>query len=289
MARSPVRVAICAPSASLPRELVAPVEDLAARYSHIELLFHDQCFAEEGHFAGADEIRLEALLECANDPTIDAVWFARGGYGANRICEAALTYLSREADNKLFLGSSDGGYLLASLYKAGIGHPVHAPMPLDVKRHRGGEAILRVLDWLSGQAGPLEPHLDHRPAVAFNLTTLAMLAGTRLMPDLRGHVVMIEEVSEYLYSVDRLMFHLTDVLHGMDIAGLRLGRVSGVPANDRPFGAEPEEIVQDWCARAGIQFLGAAGIGHDHANRVVPFGSPDRKLPLGLARAPGAA
>ncbi|AKM11789.1 LD-carboxypeptidase [Croceicoccus naphthovorans] len=284
-----VRVAICAPSATLPRELVAPVEHVASHYPGIELIFHDQCFAEAGHFAGTDEQRLEALLECANDPTIDAVWFARGGYGSNRICEPALTYLSRAADDKIFLGSSDGGYLLGSLYKAGIGHPVHAPMPLDIKREGGGDAIARVLAWLSGHPETLEPHLDNRPTVAFNLTTLAMLAGTRLMPDLTGHVVMVEEVSEYLYSVDRLMFHTTSVLRHMNVAGLRLGRVSDVPENDRPFGSDATAIAQDWCARMAIPFLGPADIGHDFANRIVPFGSADRNLPLGVVRAPAAA
>lgn len=267
-----IRIAICAPSATLPRELVAPVREVASCFDGVELHFHEQCFYEAGHFAGTDEQRLEALLDCANDPTIDAVWFARGGYGSNRICEAALTYLSRDADRKVFLGSSDGGYLLGSLYKAGIGRPVHAPMPLDVKRHRGTEAIERVLAWMKGDADTLEPTLDHRPTVAFNLTTLAMLAGTRFMPDLRGHVVMVEEVSEYLYSVDRLFFHTVEVLKGMDIAGLRLGRVSDVPENDREFGADAETIAKDWCARAGIQYLGRADIGHDHANRIVPFG-----------------
>ncbi|WP_144098101.1 LD-carboxypeptidase [Croceicoccus sediminis] len=267
-----IRIAICAPSATFPRELVAPVREVASCFEGVELHFHEQCFYEAGHFAGTDEQRLEALLDCANDPTIDAVWFARGGYGSNRICEAALTYLSRDADRKVFLGSSDGGYLLGSLYKAGIGRPVHAPMPLDVKRANGGEAVERVLAWMKGDAETLEPTLDHRPTVAFNLTTLAMLAGTRLMPDLRGHVVMVEEVSEYLYSVDRLFFHLVEVLKGMDIAGLRLGRVSDVPENDREFGSDAEAIARDWCARAGIQYLGRADIGHDHANRIVPFG-----------------
>lgn len=278
-----VRIAICAPSASLPRELVAPVEAVAARFEGVELLFHDQCFYEAGHFAGTDEQRLEALLDCANDPTIDVVWFARGGYGSNRLCEAALTYMSKDADEKVYIGSSDGGYLLGSLYNAGIGHPVHAPMPLDVRRERGEEAIARVLGWLTGETAGLEPHLDHDPAVAFNLTTLAMLAGTRLMPDLRAHVVQVEEVSEYLYAVDRLFFHLTSVLGTMNVAGLRLGRVSDVPENDRPFGSDALAIAKDWCARKAINFLGEADIGHDHANRIVPFGAADRKLPLGLA------
>ena len=105
---------------------------------------------------------------------------------------------------------------------------------------------------------------------AFNLTTLAMLAGTELAPDLSGHVVLIEEVAEHLYAVDRLLFHVTQHLKG--IAGLRLGRISDVPVNDRPFGTDEVAIAQDWCRRSGIPYLGRADIGHDAANKIVPFG-----------------
>jgi muramoyltetrapeptide carboxypeptidase len=45
-----------------------------------------------------------------------------------------------------------------------------------------------------------------------------------------------------------------------------------VPENDRPFGSEPEAMVEDWCARTGIAYLGRADIGHDPANKIVPFG-----------------
>jgi muramoyltetrapeptide carboxypeptidase len=117
----------------------------------------------------------------------------------------------------------------------------------------------------------LEPSLDQHPAAAFNLMTLAMLCGTPLMPDLAGHVVMVEEVSEHLYAVDRLFFHVTAHLGG--VAGLRLGRISDVPENDRPFGAEPEQIARFWCDRHSIPFLGGADIGHDGANKIVPFGA----------------
>ena len=224
-----IRVAICAPSASLPRELATQVTAVAAGFGDVELHFHEQCFAEQGHFAGSDELRLAALVECANDPLYDAVWFARGGYGSNRIAGDAIARMGPVANGKIWLGSSDGGYLLGALYRAGIGRPVHAPMPLDIKREHGADAIGSVLSWLSGDLGGLEPHLDGRPTAAFNLMTLAMLSGTPLMPDLSGHVVMVEEVAEYHYAVDRLLFHVTANLAGAGIAGLRLGRVSDVP------------------------------------------------------------
>ncbi len=269
------RIAICAPSAPFTHEDAERVTALAAaEFPDIELHFHPQCFQSDGHFAGPDALRLAALLECANDPGFDAVWLARGGYGANRIAEEAVRHMGPAARDKQFLGYSDGGYLLAGLYRAGIGRPVHGPMPADIRRDGGEKAVRRALRYFTGDRSCLEPSLGKHPAAAFNLMTLAMLCGTPLMPGLAGHVVMVEEVAEHLYAVDRLLFHATAHLGG--IAGLRLGRVSDVPENDRAFGSTAEEIARYWCARHGIAYLGEADIGHDAANRIVPFGLAGR-------------
>jgi len=273
-----IRVAVCAPSTPVTPEDVVAVRALAsAEFPQIELVVHDQCFASDGHFAGSDAQRLAALVECANDPSIDAVWFARGGYGACRIAEDAIARFTHAAQGKTFLGYSDGGYLLAGLYRERIGRPVHAPMLADIRRNDGEQAVRRTLSWLSGELDGLEPSLaeERHPVVAFNLMTLAMLCGTRLMPGLAGQVVMVEEVSEYLYAVDRLFYHVTAHLGG--VAGLRLGRVSDVPENDRPFGIDAQGIARHWCERHAIAFLGAADIGHDAANRIVPFGLAERR------------
>lgn len=266
-----IRIAICAPATPITRQDADCVTALAGRrFPQASLIFHDQCFAEEGHFAGPDAARLAAFVACANDPSVDAVWFARGGYGSGRIAGDAMAQLGAAARGKVYLGYSDMGYLLAALYKHGIGRPTHGPMVADVRRAGGDEAVARALGYLCGERGGEEASLDERPTVAFNLMTLAMLCGTPLMPDLTGHVVMVEEVSEYLYAVDRLFFHVTAHLGG--IAGLRLGRVSDVPENDRAFGQSPQDIARYWCDRHGIAFLGSANIGHDTANAIVPFG-----------------
>jgi muramoyltetrapeptide carboxypeptidase len=269
-----VRIAICAPGKPLKRDRAEAVEALVAGREDVSLTFHDQCFAEEGHFAGNDAVRLAAVLDCANDATFDAVWFAMGGYGSNRIAAQAVAQMNSAARHKAYLGYSDTGFLLAALYRHGIGRVAHGPLAGDIRREGGAEAVERALGWLKGEEEGLEPHLDERPAAAFNLTTLAMLLGTELAPDLTGHVVMVEEVAEHLYAVDRLFFHVTQHLRG--VAGLRLGRVSDVPENDRPFGTDAVAIAQDWCARSGIPYLGRADIGHDAANRIVPFGLETR-------------
>ncbi len=266
------RIAICAPATAITRDHAEALDDLiAAEFPEHTATFHEQCFASHGHFAGPDLMRLEALLECANDPAFDAVWFAKGGYGSNRIAEAAIARMNASAKSKTYVGFSDCGYLLAALYRNGIGQPVHGSMPVSARSEYGRDAVRRVLKWFGGDASGLEPSLDGQtPVVAFNLITLAMLINTPLMPDLSGHVVMVEEVSEHLYSVDRLFFSLAGTLPRL--AGLRLGTVNAVPENDREFGQEAEDIAKFWCARAGIPYLGRAQIGHDAGNMIVPFG-----------------
>ena len=269
------RIAICAPGKRLRRERAERVIEHVAGRGDVELHFHEQCFREDGHFAGEDAVRLAAMLDCANDPGFDAVWFAMGGYGSNRIAREVLAGLNAHAADKRYLGYSDTGTLLGALYREGVGQVAHGPLVGDIKREGGEAAIDRAIDWLSGGEAGLEPHLDERPAAAFNLTTLAMLVGTEFMPDLSGHVVMVEEVAEHLYAVDRLFFHVTEHLKG--IAGLRLGRISAVPENDRPFGSDEVAIARDWCGRAGIPYLGRAEIGHDADNMIVPFGLAARQ------------
>ncbi len=270
-----MKIGICAPSTPFTREDSVRITDLAAT-SHptAELVFHDQCFAESGHFAGPDAERLEAFVELANDPAFDAIWFVRGGYGACRIAEEAVAKLKGAAGDKLYIGYSDQGNFLGALYRAGIGRQAHAPMPADIRRKGGEAAVKRALDWIVGSnPTALEPHIQAGERyAAFNLMTLAMMVGTPLMPDLKGHVLMVEEVSEYLYAYDRAFFHVASHLTDVGLAGLRLGRISDVPDNDRPFGEGAEEIAKRWCRKAGISYLGRADIGHDADNKIVPFG-----------------
>jgi len=273
------KIAICAPASPITRETADATEALvAAEFPMHSVEFHDQCFERSGHFAGDDLTRLTAFLELANDPSYEAIWFARGGYGSNRIAEAALPRLNEAARAKTYVGFSDCGYIMGALYRAGIGQCAHGSMPVNARSEGGREAARRVLRWFAGDNSGLEPSLDGTtPTAAFNLITLAMMAPTPLMPDLTDHVLMVEEVSEHLYSVDRIFFSLAGSLPRL--AGLRLGEVSDVPENDNPFGRSIEDIAQFWCARAGIPYLGRAEVGHTDTNKVVPFGlaSPSKR------------
>ena len=266
-----MKIAVVAPSCPLKREAVEAVEAIVAERGDCELAIHPQCFLTDGHFAGPDAARLAALREVMSDPSVDAIWFARGGYGSNRIAEAALADLLGLARRKTYMGYSDAGFLLAGLHKAGL-DAAWGPMPSDVLRHGGDTAVHRALNWLVlRDASALEPHLQP-PAMAFNLTVLSNLLGTPLEPDFTGIDLIIEEVSEHLYRIDRTMFHVTASANVRNVARLRLGRVGDILPNEVEFGADEQAIVADWCARAGIEYGGRADIGHDARNRVVPFG-----------------
>jgi muramoyltetrapeptide carboxypeptidase len=271
-----MRIAVVAPSCPLKPEAAEAVQAIVAERGDCELLIHPQCFLVEGHFAGPDQARLAALREVMADPSVDAVWFARGGYGSNRIAEAALADLPQAAAGKTYLGYSDAGFLLAGFHNAGL-RVAWGPMPQDALRadhglQNGTAAIYRALDWLVRRdPASLEPALE-QPAMAFNLTVLSSLLGTPLEPDFTGVDLLIEEVSEQLYRVDRTMFHVAATPSIARVKRMRLGRVLDVLENDPAFALDEVAIVEEWCRRSGILFGGRADIGHDAGNRVVPFG-----------------
>jgi muramoyltetrapeptide carboxypeptidase len=267
-----MKIAVVAPSCTLRPEAADAAMAIAASRGDAELVIHPQCFFSDGHFAGPDAARLEALREVMADDRYDAIWFARGGYGSNRIAETAAADLPPAAMRKTYLGYSDAGFLLAAFFKAGL-EVAHGPMVQDVARRGGEAAIHRALDWLVRRdESALEPGL--KPglrAMAFNLTVLSNLLGTAIEPDFNSAELLIEDVAEHEYRIDRVMFHVTGSPAIRRAAGIRMGRMSEIPENDPVFGSDAESIVRDWCQRSGIAFAGQADIGHDAANRVVPF------------------
>ena len=267
-----MRIGVVAPSCPIDAEVARRVAERADALG-AQLVVHPQCFLSSGHFAGDDPARADALVEMANDPGLDAIWFARGGYGACRIVEAVLPRLTAIARAKTWLGYSDAGSLLGALYARGFDKIAHGPMPADIRRDGGEAAVDRALSWLVARdASALEPGLGEATVAAFNMTILSTLIGTAWQPDLAGHVLLLEEVGEYHYRIDRTLCHITSNPNIRKVAGIRFGRISDIPPNDRPFGAAADDIAAHWCRVSGIAHLGAADIGHDVDNKVVPFG-----------------
>lgn len=265
-----MRIGIVAPACPIDADVRDRVTALATNTfgaAAPELVFHPHCFSSHGHFAGPDEERAAAFVEFANDAAFDAIWFARGGYGSNRIALTVLPQLNAAAHGKAYLGYSDMGFLMGGLYARRIGRVAHGPMVADIRRDGGDAAVLRSLRWLMD---PL-PN-ENGPVAVFNMTVLSHMIGTLLEPDLTDHVLMLEDVDEYHYRLDRMLFHFTSHAPFAALKGIKLGRCGNIPDNDRPFGVDEETMVRDWCMRSEIPYLGRADIGHDADNKVIPFG-----------------
>lgn len=270
-------IGVVAPASRVARETADKVTALAQHLygDRVAMDFHPQCFLASGHFAGDDAARAKAFIEVANDPAYDALWIGRGGYGSGRIAAQVIAALdTAAAHEKTYLGFSDAGAILGAMYAHGIGKLFHGPMPADMLRGNGEAAVKRALAFLVDRdPSSLEPNVSREtPTAAFNIVILAHLIGTPFEPDLSGHVVMLEEVAEYMYRTDRDLLQITSNPMMRRVAGLRLGRCSAVPENDPPFGQTDEQVIRHWCQASGIPYLGRADIGHDVDNKVVPFG-----------------
>lgn len=269
----PFRIGVVAPASRIEPGLAERVQAVAPAHP-VEIVFEPQCFLTSGHFAGDDAQRADAFVRIANDPTLDALWVARGGYGAGRLIRRVLPRLNVAARAKAYLGYSDAGALLGALYGAGFSQVAHGPVAADILRPGGEAAVDRALRWLIARdVKTLEPTvLGPAPCAAFNLTILGTLVGTPWQPDLAGHVLMLEEVSEHMYRIDRTLRHVLANPGMQAIAGIMLGRCSLIPPNEPDFGQDEVEVAQQACADAGVTFLGRADIGHDADNKIVPFG-----------------
>jgi len=195
-----------------------------------EIIFHPQCFASHGHFAGDDETRARAFLDIANDESYDAVWFGRGGYGSCRMVEAVMCRLTELSRRKAYVGYSDTGVLLAALYRAGFEAVAHGPVAQDILRDAGDVAVERALAWMVDRSPEaLEPTVSRvKKTAAFNMSVLSQILGTPLQPNLDEHVLMLEEVGEAMYRIDRSLFHITSNAEIRRVSGVMLGRCSGV-------------------------------------------------------------
>lgn len=269
-----MRIGVVAPARPIDRALAARVSAYAAlAHPTLDLVFHEQCFAGDGHFAGPDALRAAAFLDVANDPAFDAMWFGRGGYGSNRILHLVMDRLAPAAATKKYCGYSDIGFLLSALYTRRIGRLAHGPMAIDFGATGGGAVrVSRTLNWFAGDDRGLEPGLAGRPSIAFNLSILSALVGTPWVPDLTDHVLLLEDVAEPLYRIDRMLFTIAHATQLKGIAGIRLGGITDVQANDPEWVGTLEAMIARWAGEMGVPYLGRAAVEHGPNNHVVPFG-----------------
>lgn len=275
------RVALIAPAGPVPDPRIdAALERVTALGLEPALgsAVRDRC----GYLAGTDESRARDLDQALEDPSIDAIWALRGGYGAMRLLDGLDLKPLRDRP-RAFIGFSDNTALHVAIGRAGI-VSFHGP-------HAGGEwteivesTFQRVL-FEAKPAGVL-PLPDgnaesDRPITLTggsaegelaggNLSLLAALCGTPFAFDARERIVTLEDVGEAVYRIDRALTQLllSGCLDGA--AGLALGRFTRRPQRSED-GRELEDVLGEVATRLGVPAVYGFPIGHSDDNWCLPL------------------
>jgi muramoyltetrapeptide carboxypeptidase len=264
-------------------------------------------------FAGPEERRLAELREALADPETKAVWAARGGYGAAYL----LSHLKPDeirAANKWLIGFSDITALHAAWGFAGLAS-MHGAV-LSVLPGWTPNAKQELMDSLAGvgtehvlEGTTVRPPL--RPSgvsgsnrvtgrlAGGNLRVLASLVGTPHMPEWRGCIVILEDLAEQSYRVDRALLQLLQANAFDGVAGVALGHLTDLPSNE-PKSATSREMALALLKRylpEDIALLDGVPIGHEETSRPFQMGvvatlvAPEAGAPgvLRYASTPGGA
>ncbi len=231
------------------------------------------------YLAGDDEHRLAILQTAINDPETKAIVAARGGYGSLRMLDR-LECERLQKHPKVIVGFSDVTALQLDLWRrchlVTFSGPMMAshqtttmdptqrvvyfdtltrttPPPPLMARHAASSSKETVTGWLTGG----------------NLTLLCHMAVSRRLPDLRGAILLIEDINEAPYRIDRALTSLR--------LGGHLDGVAGVVCGD--FGPDVEDttlldLLLDCLGGLGVPILAGVEYGHQGHNRLVPLGVP---------------
>ena len=238
--------------------------------------------ARQAYLAGSDAERGADLQRMLDDPTIRAVFCARGGYGAQRIIPT-LDLAAVRRQPKPVVGYSDATVIIAALIRAGV-VGIHGPMvAVDLARGLSPRSLGHLERVLSDPSylWEVEVPLSIRPGRATGrllggtLSVLATTLGTPYAPDLDGAVLFLEDVHEWPYRLDRLLTQLRQSGKLDRVAGVVFGTMASCRTLD---GVSPVEVIRD--AFAGAPYPVGFGLpaGHDPADT----GVENLALPLGV-------
>jgi len=238
-------------------------------------------------FAGDEAARTDAFHALAGDPSLSAIFFARGGHGVLPILPRIDWQLLEESP-RLYCGFSDlTPFLLQVVERLGL-VALHGPMVASGFA-RGLSEEERAALWagLEGKgfdygltAGP-EEEVEGR-LMGGCLSLLAASAGTPFAPDLHGSILFLEDVQEPLYRLDRMLhqLHLATLLEG--VRAIVLGALSPPTGEDiDAWTVGWRELREDWAERLGIPVLSGLAAGHGVPNLALPLGRRARLHPQG--------
>ena len=271
------KIALISPSSPSPDLTPDTIKQLHALLNDAGYRIHFESHALDSYryLAGSDEDRATDIMRAFTDDTVDIVMTTRGGYGSPRLLDR-LDYEVLKKSPKPFLTLSDGTALQTALYTlSGItGYSgIQATFWLKGKN----DALIQTaLSALKGALPPIPIQKVFSPGqstgimLGGNLTVFCALLGSPYFPDMRNKVLVIEDVNEPPYKVDRMLTQLRLAGIFNQISGLVLGDFSSCIAKDSPDGTV-EDVFKDFFENAPFPVV-QVNYGHRNRDTVVPIG-----------------
>ncbi len=240
---------------------------------------HPQTHEKRGFLAGTDDARLAALHDLLEDDRVDAIIAARGGYGMHRIVDRVDYALVKRAQ-KPIVGFSDVCALHSAILKHSGLIAIHGPVitQLGELHDRDRDVFVRVL---AGESKGLTYEADKDPIrrgkasgtlIGGCLAVLVPLVGSPYLHLPKDAILLLEDVGEAPYRIDRMLTHL-------HLAGV-LERLRGVVLGDftncdAPRDGEQtiDDVLRDRFEDLGVPVLGGFPFGHGKRNHAIPLGA----------------
>ncbi len=246
----------------------------------LHVILGKHLFGRNFHFSGTEKERINDFQTALDDKTIKAIWCGRGGYGTVRIIDS-LDFTAFKKHPKWIIGYSDITVLHSHIHNLGF-ETLHAMMPVNMKVEEK-KRIKTVKTFKKALFGkPLKYKIKESKynkigeakgqLVGGNLAILQSLLGSVSSINTKGKILFIEDVGEYLYTVDRMIYALKRSGYFNECNGIIVGDMTNIKDNSTPFGQTVEEIVLEATKEYNFPILFDFPAGHDTINKALLLG-----------------
>ena len=232
----------------------------------------------KNYFSAVDEDRRDELQAMLDDANIKAILFGRGGYGVGRIIDQ-LDFTKFKKNPKWIIGFSDITVLHAHLFAKIKVASLHAPMAAAF--NEGENEFIRSLhNAIIGKKAKYncDAHPFNRigavaaELVGGNLSLLAHLTGTPSAINTKNKILFIEDIGEYIYNIDRMLWQLKRSGQLDGLAGLVVGGFTDMKDTERPFGKTAYDVIKEITAPYNYPVCFGFPVSHGKENYALKVG-----------------
>ena len=269
-------IRIIAPAKAISKELIDAAIGKLTAMGH-EVSIGKNCLGNFHYFSGTVAERISDFQAVIDDASIEIILCARGGYGCIQIVDE-LDFSPLKKYPKLIIGFSDVTVFHAHCQSLGL-QTAHASMPLNFGSNTpeslaslqniilGAQNQYTIKSHKLNVQGQVEGEI-----IGGNLAILHTLIGTNSDVDLSGKILFLEEVGEYVYTIDRMLWAFQKAGKLKDLKGLIVGSFSDTKDTEVPFGMTVNEVILSHFEKLNIPICFDFPGGHIEDNRAILFG-----------------